>query len=1007
MKKLLIASLCVLTAFPLLVKAESTVDFNRDVRPILNRKCTSCHGGVKRKGGFSFLYRNETTKPAKSGLAPIVPGKADESEMIHRVLLRDDEEMMPPKGDRLTDKEVATLKQWIKEGAPYAEHWAYMPPKRHDAPSVTNNKWGRNHIDPFILHRLESQGLKPSPEASPEKLIRRLHLDLVGLPPDLETIERFTSDPSEQAYEEEVDRILSSPHFGERWAAMWLDLARYADTKGYEKDSARSMSPYRDWVIKAFNRDPGFDTFTIEQLAGDLLPNPTEAQLVATGFHRNTMTNSEGGTDDEEFRVAAIVDRVNTTWDVWMGTSFGCVQCHNHPYDPFMQTEYYQFMDFLNQTEDADRDNDAPFIHVPNEDQRKKLDALQAKLDELKNSKTQLDKNADQAQKDWEASVLEESLTWDNAEITKPTSREKGVTFSELEDGSILVGGENTFRDRYTFRLEAGTNRVGAIRLDVLPHETLPAGGSGRGEKGEFILSRITVNLVEKSEAGKESRKKQEIIYAEADSSRKNFPIEAARTGNRPRFEGWSPEIDGAEHWATFGLKDSLESGGDAQLEVELLFDNRAGQNTIGRFKVSTAEEPIAAREHKARHMVASVIKKPKNERSKKELAILHDAFLLVFDEYLSVQKDIKAVEKEMESFKGTQTLVMRELPADKQRDTHVFNGGNWMAHGDKVTAGTPAMMPAFGDRPRNRLGLAQWIVSRENPLTARVIVNRFWEQLFGNGLVTTMADFGTQGEAPTHPALLDDLAVRWMEDQDWSVKALLKSFVMSSTYRQDSDIPPGLLEKDPQNLLLARGARYRLPAETIRDQSLAVSGLLSDKMYGKSVMPPQPEGVWQSVYNGADWKTDSGEDRYRRGLYTYWKRTSPYPSMETFDVPSREFCMPRRIRTNTPLQALVTLNDPAFFEAAQALAGRMLEAGNGDLEAGLTNGFKIVLARKPSKQELSRLTELLRDEQKRFSTETEAAMKLSGSKDDSAERAAWVMAANVLLNLDETLTRE
>ena len=607
----------------------------------LNRRCTSCHGGVKRKGGFSLLYRSETLKPAKSGEPPIVPGDPDKSGIHYRITTDDEDEVMPPEGDRLKPEEVAILSKWIKEGAPYAEHWAYVAPEKAKAPKVKQKNRIRNHIDPFILEKLEAEGLRMSPEAPRHVLLRRLHLDLTGLPPAPEDVDRFLADSSDDAYEKEVDRLLASPKFGERWAGVWLDLARYADTQGYEKDNARSISPYRDWVIRAFNRDLNFRDFTIDQLAGDLLPDATEEQRVATGFHRNTMNNTEGGTDNEEFRVAAVLDRVNTTWDVWMGTTIGCVQCHNHPYDPFVQKEYFEFMHFFNSTADEDRNDDSPYIQVYTSEEREKREALQPQVDQLeKDLKDALDTLGAEAQTTWE----------------------EGVSADE----------------------EA---------LAALPEN---------------------VRKVLEKEAGKRSGKDKQLL--------------------ENHYRGSEPM-----------LKD--------------------------------------------------------------------------------IDKELKEKKKALDSIRGIRTLVMKEL--ETPRDTHVFNGGNWLSHGDKVERETPDILPAMPEgAARNRLGLARWIVSAENPLTARVTVNRFWEQIFGNGIVESVADFGTQGIHPTHPALLDDLAVRFATEQNWSVKALLKSFVMSATYRQSSHVNEELLTRDPRNQLLARGPRYRLSAEQIRDQAWRLPAL-------------------------------------------------------------------------------------------------------------------------------------------------------------------------------------
>ncbi len=734
--------------------ASLTIDYNEHVRPILNNNCIACHGGVKKLAGVSFLFEEEALAESKNGNRVIIPGDAANSELIARVTHHDPDDRMPMDADPLTAEEINILTQWINEGAEWKDHWAFIPPESKSPPEVDNEKWVINPIDQFILARLEDEGLTPSPEADKATLLRRINLDITGLPPTKADCDLFLNDNSPEAYEKLVDRLLASPRFGEHWTSMWLDLARYADSKGYEKDAHREMWKYRDWLIDAFNADMPFDEFTIQQLAGDILPNPTNDQIIATAFHRNTMNNDEGGTDDEEFRVAAVIDRVNTTWEVWQGMSFGCVQCHSHPYDPFRHEEYYKFYSFFNQTADTDKPTDEPVIDV----------------------------------------------------------------YTKEEESKIAL-----------------------------------------------IRSWISENKVN-------------------------------------------------PHWG-------------AQL-------------------------------------------------SKKET--------------------------ELDSIKATTLPIMKELAGDERRETTIFNRGNWLDKGRKVESGVPASMPPMKQtEDLDRLALAKWLVSGENPLTARVTVNRIWARLFGRGIVETLEDFGSQGSPPIHPELLDWLALQFRGELDWRMKPLIKMMVSSSTYRQSSRVTPEKMEKDPNNYLLARAPRIRLSAEQIRDQALAVSGLLSDKIYGPSVKPFQPAGVWQVVYNGVNWEKSAGENAHRRGLYTYWRRTSPYPSMMSFDSPSREFCVNRRINTNTPLQALVTLNDPVYIEAANALASFSSE---GNLDQQITEVFERALQRKPTWTEVDILKNVY----------TEAAISLKESFEDSAgnnpgESLGTPMAvvANAILNLDEFLTRQ
>lgn len=796
------------------------VSFNDDIRPILNERCVACHGGIRRQGNLSLLFRQEAMAPAESGARAVVPFRPSESELLRRITHADPQERMPKDEPPLTTDEIQKLESWIKSGAPWEHHWAYVAPGRPPLPPVSDRDWPREAWDSFVLARLEADGLAPAPEADCATLVRRVTLDLVGLAPIPEEVARVCS--GEVNYTAYVDTLLASPSFGERWAAMWLDLARYADSKGYEKDIGRTIWRYRDWVIQAFNRDLPFDQFTIEQLAGDLLPDPSEAQLIATAFSRNSMTNTEGGTDDEEFRIAAVIDRVNTTWEVWQGTAFSCVQCHGHPYDPFVHEEYYKFFAFFNSSADRDQDDEYPTLPLFEEEDEAVGQQLMAEIRAIEGEMIALmdtDSLAAQRQ-DWETRLLEPQVI----------GRVRGMLQNEVKR---VVATEERNRD----------------------------------EAQRWLL---------------------DYVYA--------------------------------------GLSD------DPRLK--------------------------ALREQRA---------------SKR---------------------------RELNSLNAIMTPIMQELPY--KRRTHVFERGSFLLKGEVVSAGMPASLPPMPeDAPRNRLGMAQWLVSPDNPLTARVTVNRFWEQLFGSGIVESLEDFGTQGSAPTHPDLLDYLAVSFIEDHAWSVKGLLRSLVLSATYRQSSHVTPEVLKRDPQNRLLARGPRFRLSAEQIRDQALFVSGLLSPKMYGPSVMPPQPEGLWNNPYDGRRWVASEGEDRYRRGLYTYWRRTVPYPSMATFDSPSREFCVSRRVRTNTPLQALVSLNDPAFLEAAQALAGRMHQA-----DKPIDEGYKRALGTAPSVETRAALQSLYDEALAHYTSAPGNSETLLGTS-QPADLAALAVVANAVLNLDQFVTKE
>jgi mono/diheme cytochrome c family protein len=803
--------------------ARRTVQYARDIQPILSGNCFACHGpDVKtRKAGLRLDIASEARKALKSGARAIVPGDVKNSELVARVFATDTE-MMPPKNShkKLKAAEKQLLKRWVEEGAEYQPHWAFMPPQRPPLPSTKTTGWARNPIDHFILARLEKEGLRPSPEADRYALARRAALDLTGLPPTLAMVERFVNDRSPDAYEQYVERLLASPAYGERWAQVWLDLARYADSNGYADDRPRTIWKYRDWVIDALNRNMPFDQFTVEQIAGDLLPNPTQAQRIATAFHRNTLTNDEGGTDDEEFRAAAVVDRVNTTMQVWMGLTMACAQCHDHKYDPFSQEEYFRFYAILNQTEDSDKPDNRPVLAMPTPAQEKQKAKLEAEI----------------------------------------TALEK----------------------------------------------------------------------------------------------------QAAATDVRAALERWAKEVK----------RDKLPPNVRKLLEAPKRTDAQAAE--LAKYYRSVAPELKGTRERLA-----------------------------------ALQKQLKAVQP-------VTTPIMRELPEGKKRKTHIHLRGNFLAPGKEVTPGVPAIFPPLPPgRTADRLALARWLVDPANPLTARVAVNRYWEQIFGAGLVESSEDYGIRGKPPVHPELLDWLATEYIRLK-WDTKKLLKLLVTSATYRQSSRVTPALVERDPDNRLFARGPRFRSAAEVIRDQALFVSGLLSPKMGGPPVRPPRPKLKLNAAFGGAtDWETSPGEDKVRRALYTFWRRTTPYPSMVTFDAPGRNVCAVNRPRTNTPLQALVTLNDPVYVEAAQALARRMIREGGPGVADRATYGFRLCLARPPRPEELRRLTELYEKARAKYAASPKEAEQLATQPIgplppgmDAVNTAACTVVANVLMNLDEMFVK-
>ena len=766
-----------------------------------------------------------------------------------------------------------------------------------------------NNVDAFILRQLEGEGLSPNGKADRYTLIRRLSLDLIGLPPSVEEIETFVNDQNPNAYEQLVDRLLTSPHFGERWAAMWLDLARYADSKGYEKDRHREIWMYRDWVIKAFNEDKPFDKFIIEQLAGDLLPHPTPDQYIATGFHRNTMNNSEGGVQNEEYRMAAVIDRVNTTWEVINGTSFGCAQCHGHPYDPFTQEEYYQFFDFFNNTRDEDISDESPNLKFYDE-------LAEAEIEQLK--------------------------TWIQA---TPSYEESNVNWDEEIDRLLRITEPKVWS--YQAKVIIKTATVGDDYL-------LEGRHGGIALLDSFPLNGRTKFLFKGSSSAKDSK-----IIVHLDEI--DGPIIGEWNLGTP---GSKTEIFDLEE--TTGFRD-----------IYLHFES------------------------------SSALNRP-NDRVGTFFWIIPSESLTVFDQPGGT-KYKKQFLKLLQS-KGKTSPILFENPRDFRRKTFVLDRGSWLSPKTEVSAGVPESMPDFESYEKNRLGLAQWLVNGQHPLTSRVIVNRLWEQLFGTGIVMTLEDFGTQGELPSHPDLLDYLAERFENEHQWSIKSFLREIVSSATYQQSSKSSDLKLEKDPYNRLLSMGPRFRLSAEQIRDQTLAVSGLLSPKMYGRSVMPHLPASAWNLVYpqyNDVHWKLSDGEDRYRRGIYTYWKRSSPYPAKITFDVQSRTVCASRRIRTNTPLQALVMLNDPVYLEAANAL-GALMAKYSSDATAGIAYGYQKALSKNADLETLELLNELYEDALKKY----DQGEAFGGVENDEAYteiglNGPMAVVANAILNLDAFVMKE
>lgn len=935
----------------------ATTAFNRDIRPIFAKHCTACHGGVKAAGNISFVYRDKAIAKGKSGELAIVPGRPEQSELIKRVTSTDPDEVMPKPehGPRLSPSEIELLTTWIAEGAVWSEHWSFVPPRDVAAPEVKDKAWPRSVADRWVLARLEAENLKPAPAASLAEWLRRVSLDLVGLPPTAAEFEAFrkdaVSDP-DGAKKRVVDRLLKSPQFGERWASMWLDLARYSDTYGFEKDPHRDIWPWRDWVIRAFNADMPFDQFTIKQLAGDLLPNPTTDDLLATAFHRNTQNNTEGGTDDEEYRTAAVLDRVNTTWTAWQATTFGCVQCHSHPYDPFPHDDYYRYAAFFNSTEDCDLNDDFPRLPMPEDAaQRMRVSELER---EVRSSREALNSAG---------LSLKAKDKW---RVLFPTSVESsGGKLTLGTDGKVDAEGTLPVGVVYTMRLPMESGMT-ALRLEILPDQADPKKWPERGS----VLSHLEAAVI-RPDGRRETVKLREVFVDELAGP---FDPQESLVADAGGFGGF-PVLEGPR-WCVVVPETPL-----AELPRGSLLELKMTQSAASNSGFQGC--PI-------RHFT---------------LAASTDAAwtkLVADPERQALWRRHLAAKSELGRLPGPRVPVLMQRDARARRDTRVFIRGNRTDRDASVEAGIPDVVnPPRGKAKLNRLDLARWMVSDQNPLTARVLANRLWAEMFGRGIVETLEDFGTTGARPTHPELLDHLALRLMHEQRWSVKAFLREIALSAAYGQTAVASREKIERDPSNALIARGPRTRLTAEMVRDQALAWSGLLSPKLFGPPLYPPQPEGVWSSVYSGASWKTSQGEDRYRRAIYTYSKRTSGYPAFLTFDAPTRDACMARRTATNTPLQALVTLNDPAFIELAQAMA-RNLRQGGGSVREQIARGCRMLTLEEPPPRMMDRLLQLHGSALKVYLADPGTSAKLGASPDE----AALVLVASTLMNLDEALAR-
>ncbi len=1111
------------------------VDFNRDIRSLFSNRCLTCHGPDENERASELRLDTEAgSRIDLGGYAAVVPGKPDQSLLIERLTTDDEELRMPPagKGPRLTDDQVDLVRRWIQQGAHYAKHWSYEKPVLPALPEVKRIDWVQNPIDQFVLARLEADGLGPSPEADRLTLARRVALDLTGLPPTWAEAQEFVVDTSAGAYARYVDRLLADDSFGERWARVWLDLARYADSAGYADDPPRTIWAFRDYVIRSLNQNKPFDQFTIEQIAGDLLPNPSDEQLIATAFHRNTLTNNEGGTNDEEFRNVAVVDRVNTTMAVWMGTTMACAQCHTHKFDPITQEEYFKLFAFFNNSEDADQRDERPTLTVFTEQQKSQQQQLSR---QIKDVAKQLDTPTPElaaAQIRW-LEAMDQEPTWTAMIPSVVTAQSRKLKIGA--GGFVHAQGDRPPSDQYTIEFPTMEGTLTALKIDVPAKQSenfvlsqvkatwtpkdndslsarfiridLPGAGKflhlaeieafqgdtnlaingtvkqsstafgGTGQRaidgntdGDYANNSVThtdqesspwievdlgseqpidrIVIWNRTDGGKaigdrirglrlslldESREslwRQEslefpeptqtyrpsgaielrFVDASADFQQDGFSAATVLDAKVDPKQGWAvaPQT-GKPHHLVLSLGEPLTLA-DGELTLQMVHASMHQGLPVDHFQWSSTDDINVAKWSRIPPDVRQIIRTSAADRTAEDQQRLAAYYRTVAPMLDELRRQLSDLEQRLAAIKPITTVpVMRQLSEAARRATKIQLRGNYQSTGDEVTEGTPdAFHPLPVAEVPDRLALARWLVDDQNPLTARVIANRHWEEIFGQGIVQTSEEFGSQGEPPSHPLLLDWLAIE-LRDSGWDLKQLLKLLVTSATYRQSSVVGEIQQQLDPGNRLYWRGPRFRVSAEVVRDQALFVSGLLSEKMFGPPVRPPQPKlGLNAAFGSATDWISSEGDDRYRRGLYTTWRRSSPYPSMAQFDAPNREVCTVRRIRTNTPLQALVTLNDPVYIEAAQSLARKMIGQG-GEPADRIRYAMQTCLIREPTGEETNRLVGLVAEATKRFSTEADQAIKLATEPlgelpvgADPAEYAAWTVAANVILNLDE-----
>ncbi len=1020
--------------------APAKVDFARDIQPIFANRCAECHGEKKQQSGFRLDDKVIALRGGESGKPAIVPGKSAASHLIQLVTSKDPDEAMPSKGERLTAEQIGLLRAWIDQGANWPDalskasskpHWAFKAPVKPALPKVANPSWARTPMDKFILARLEKENLQPSPEAEKVTLLRRVSLDLIGLPPTVAEVDAFLADKSKDAYEKQVERLLKSPHYGERWGRHWLDAARYADSDGYEKDMSREVWPYRDYVINAFNKDLPYNQFIIEQLAGDLLPNKSQDQVVATGFLRNSMVNMEGAIDPEQFRMEGMFDRMDAIGKGILGLTIQCAQCHNHKFDPLKQEEYYRLFAFINNDHEA-----RPAIYTPDE---------QLKIASIHRGTVEIEKDLQHRTPDWEKRLAawekevsahqpEWNVVWPLEHIGENSQR-----YYELKDRSLLAQGYAPTKMTATFKSTNSLSGITAFRLELLNDPNLPYGGPGRSFMGTSALTEFNVEAVDaKNPTNKakvkivsatsdyeQPQRKLEANYSDkSTNNRTTGPVQYAIDGDGNTAWGIDagPGRRNVERKAVFVPEKPVGFTNGTILSFKLQ-QNHGGwnsddhmNNNLGRFRLSvtTNAGPIAADPlpKKVRDILTAV---PREKRTPAQVAAVFSYWRTTVPEWKEANDKIETLWKDYPTGASSFTLLARE----EMRDTSILKRGDWLKPTKSVTAGVPEFLhPLPKNYEPNRLTFARWLADKKSPTTARVFVNRIWQAYFAMGIVATSEDFGTQSDAPSHPELLDWLATEFM-DHNWSIKHLQRLIVTSATYRQSSRVTPELYERDPYNRLLARGSRFRVEGEIVRDIALATSGLLNPKVGGRSVMPTAPAFLFQppASYAPFPWKDEEGAEKYRRGLYTFRRRSTPYPALQTFDVPNSDQSCVRRLRSNSPLQALVMLNEPIFVECAQALARKILEEGGKTDADRITYAFRRAVSRRPTEMEKQDLLLLLEKQRQRIadgwlnpndiSTGASELPKSLPAGISPTQLAAYTVVSRVLLNLDETITKE